>query len=116
MPQQRCLAARAGQRRQRDPANYRSMDDLRAELERGEGGEGLVTGLIKWLGAAANTAGSAASPLQAAYRWLLSRGAMPGSRGSLDPDDDSDLDPQAMRELQALLLVGRPSVARMIRR
>jgi len=40
------------------------MDDLRAELERGEGGEGLVTGLIKWLGAAANTAGSAASPLQ----------------------------------------------------
>lgn len=40
------------------------MDELREELERGEGGEGLVTGLIKWLGAAANTAGSAVSPLQ----------------------------------------------------
>lgn len=131
---------------------------------------------------------------QAAYQWLLKRGAMPGSRDSLGPDDDSDvsasctaagtvgwllprlvpcagevrwgpplrfsmllpasgalccgaavtssaapehsgpaecraqnppcalaappvqLDPQAMQELQALLLVGRPSVARMIRR
>lgn len=32
------------------------------------------------------------------------------------PPDGMQLDPQAMQELQALLLVGRPSVARMIRR
>lgn len=53
----------ASQRRQRDPASYSSMDELRAELER-EGSDGPVTGLIKWLGAAANSASSAASPLQ----------------------------------------------------
>ena len=52
------------------------MDDLRAELERGEGGEGLVTGLIKWLGAAANTAGSAASPLQVCDGGAVGGGAL----------------------------------------
>lgn len=41
-----------------------SMDELRQELERGDGGEGLVTGLIKWLGDAANTAAANMSPLQ----------------------------------------------------
>lgn len=60
------MAARASERRQRDPSSYQSMDELRAELERGEGGggEGLVTGLINWLSGAANAASAAATPLQ----------------------------------------------------
>ena len=59
-------------RRQRDPASYRSMDDLRAELQGGGAGRaGLITGAINWLGRAANVARSAASPLQAAYQGLL---------------------------------------------
>lgn len=69
----------ASQRRQRDPSSYTSMDELRAELER-EGSDGPVTGLIKWLGAAATSASSAASPLQVgSCRGLLSAlCALPG--------------------------------------
>ena len=54
------------------------MDELRAELER-EGSDGPVTGLIKWLGAAANSASSAASPLQVCRRQL---GQQRGERGA----------------------------------
>jgi hypothetical protein len=56
----------SAQRQQRDPASYSSMDELRAELERGGSASsmGTITGLINWLGTAANTARSAATPLQ----------------------------------------------------
>lgn len=81
----RRVATRASQRRQRDPASYRSMDDLRAELE-GEGRrEGLVSGLINWLSTAANAASATASPLQARGHPLVHGPAARGLQGCSPP-------------------------------
>lgn len=94
------------------------MDELREELER-EGSAGWVTGLIKWLGDAANNAASSsASPLQAAYKWLLKgpvTGSSDGRSGSFDLDD-SDFDPVAVQQLQTLLLGSRAATIKLIRK
>jgi hypothetical protein len=43
---------------------------MRQKLDREETGDGLVVGLLKWLGTAATTASSTASPLQVRRRLL----------------------------------------------
>ncbi|KAL4427323.1 hypothetical protein ABPG77_003232 [Micractinium sp. CCAP 211/92] len=93
------------------------MDALREELER-EGRErgGVIAGVVNWLGDAATSA-RAASPLKAAYQWLLRSSPVkqPESSSSLDTDA-SDLDPAAVERLQALLLGSRVSTVRLIRK
>lgn len=93
------------------------MDELRAELEReGRQRGGVIAGLVNWLGDAANGA-QAATPLKAAYQWLLRRSPIrqPDS-GSILDCDGSDLDPAVVQRLQALLLGSRASTVRLIRR
>ncbi|PSC67249.1 hypothetical protein C2E20_9056 [Micractinium conductrix] len=110
-------AAQPLPRRQRDPSTYRSMDELRQELE-GEGSKGWVTGAIDWLSAAANAAASAAS-LQAAYQALLRIGPQPSSSfssSSMEQDDGSDLDSEAVQQLSAVLLSSRALTVRLVRK
>lgn len=93
------------------------MDELREELEmEGRQRGGVIAGLVNWLGEAATSAG-AATPLKAAYQWLLRSSPIrqPESSSSLDYDG-SDLDPAVVQRLQALLLGSRVSTVRLIRK
>lgn len=94
------------------------MDELWQELE-GDGSVGWVTGFVQWLGGAANAARSSASPLQAAYRRLINSAPLrrhdSSDSGSFDLDE-SDLDPVAVQQLQAILLGSRASTIKLIRR
>ena len=120
----RCSSAPGSKRTPKDPSAFADIEALRRELEQSTGQPAFtITRTIAWLSKAANSGGE--SLAFKAYRFVFGldqsfdRGGWvpPGHlQGPALAAAEARVDPQALAQLQAVLLISRPAALRLLAR